>query len=90
MLVVNTILVAVLCWLFYKLGKKHAWNELCRDYIVFHKTTKFRPIRVILGGTLISDGGRKDLVVKKETKKKENKYAKKSVKSNRHGKKTSK
>lgn len=43
-----------------------------------------------MGGTLISDGGRKDLVVKKETKKKENKYAKKSVKSNRHGKKTSK
>lgn len=83
-------LVALLCWLCYKLGRKHAWDELCRDYIVFHKTTKFRPIRVIMGGTLISDGGRKDLVAKKETKRKEKNYGKKSVQSKKPRKKTSK
>lgn len=84
----DVLLVGVLCWLCYKLGYKRAWEKLCRDYIVFHKTTKFRPIRVIMGGTLISDGGRKDLKVKKETKTKEKKHERKHSKNTR--KKTSK
>ena len=85
--IVCLLLAGLVSLLFYKRGYNDAWEELCRDYIVIHKTSKFRPIKVILGGTLINDEDRKDLFVHKKYNRKEKKHAKKSIQPTRFNKK---
>lgn len=89
MLILDVVFLVVLCWMWYKIGYNRAWEKLCREYIVLHKTTKFRPIRVIVGGTIVDEEAKKNLKVKLAKKEKE--YArKKSNKSKNSRKKTSK
>lgn len=41
---VSVVATVVLCWAFYKLGQKSAWDYISSEYIAIHKSAIIGPI----------------------------------------------